>query len=146
MPKTEKPEAEHQRVVLRDEEVLEHGHAGEQADVLEGAGDPRLPGDPVTRQALQKVGRAVRLPQGDHALGRLVEAGDAVEDGGLSSAVRPDQGGDVAAPRLERQVVDGDEAAEAHRQMLDREDGVMPPAHQPCPSFTREPEIALRSL
>ena len=32
--------------------------------------------------------------------GRLVEAGDAVEDGGLAGAVRADQRGDVAAPDL----------------------------------------------
>ena len=30
----------HQRVVLRDHEVLEHAHLAEQADVLEGPGDP----------------------------------------------------------------------------------------------------------
>ena len=27
----------HQRVVLGDDQILEHGHAGEEADVLEGA-------------------------------------------------------------------------------------------------------------
>ncbi len=31
----------HQPVVLRDHQILQHRHAGEQADVLEGAGDAR---------------------------------------------------------------------------------------------------------
>ena len=78
--------------------------------------------------------------------GRLVEAGDAVEHRRLAGAVRADQRGDVAAADLERQVVDGDEAAEAHRQMFDDEQGIGLPAHQPCPSLTRSPETALRSL
>jgi hypothetical protein len=57
-----------------------------------------------------------------HAGGRLVEAGDAIEDGGLARAVRADQCGDVAAFGCERQVVDGDNAAKAHREMIDGED------------------------
>ena len=59
----------------------------------------------------------------DAAFGRLVEAGDAVEHGGLAGAVRADQRGDVAARGREREVVDGDEAAEAHGQMVDPQDG-----------------------
>ena len=66
-----------------------------------------------------RIGRGA----GDAAFGRLVEAGDAVEHRGLAGAVRADQRGDVAAPGLEGQVADGDQAAEAHRQMLDLEDG-----------------------
>ena len=58
------------------------------------------------------------------ALGRLVEAGDAVEHGGLAGAVGADQRGDVAAPGLEGEVVDGDQAAEAHGQVLDLEQRV----------------------
>ncbi len=50
---------DHQRVVLRDEQVFEHRHAGEQADVLEGAGDLGLPGDAMAGQALEQEGRAV---------------------------------------------------------------------------------------
>ncbi len=39
---------------------------------------------------------------------RLVEAGDAVEHRGLAGAVRADQRGDVAAARVEGEIVDGD--------------------------------------
>ena len=133
----------HQLVVLRDHQVLEHGHAAEQADVLEGARDPRMLGDLVVGHALEQVElpSTVVLPlavdrgrrsetapgverHGDPPLGRLVEAGDAVEDGGLAGAVRADQRGDVAAADGEGKVVDRHQAAEAHGQMLDREDRV----------------------
>src|SRR4051812_18431956 len=137
---------DHQRVVLGDKQVLEHRHAGEQADVLEGASDLRLPGDAVAGEPLEEVRRAVRVTQRDHALGRLVEAGDAVEDRGLAGAVRPDESGDVASPGLEGEVVHRDEAAEAHGQVLDREDRVAGRSHQPCPSFTSAPEIAFLSF
>ena len=44
----------HQRVVLRDQQVLQHGHAGEQADVLEGARDLGVLGDAEVEQPLQR--------------------------------------------------------------------------------------------
>ena len=59
------------------------------------------------------------------AFGGLIEAGDAVEDGGLACAVRADDGGDLATPRGEREPVDGDKAAEAHGEMLDAQDLVL---------------------
>src|SRR5262245_6161220 len=69
---------------------------------------------------------------------RLVEAGDAVEHGGLAGAVRPEQRGNLAPFRGKGQLADGDDAAKAHRQAIDGEDR---PAH-PCPSLTRSEEIA----
>ena len=131
--------------MLGDQQILQHGHAGKQPDVLERAGDARLLRDQKIGHALEQKKRAVgshhaalaavgqgieRVPhrgiaalQRDAALGRLVEAGDAVEHGGLAGAVRPDQRGDGAALDVEGQIVDGDEAAEAHGQMLDAEHG-----------------------
>ena len=110
---------DHQRVVLRHQHVLEHRHAGEQADVLERARDARLLRHQVVRHALEQEQRAVAVAQAagaalgqrldlvpdravavrerDAPLGRLVEAGDAVEHRGLAGAVRADQRGDVAA-------------------------------------------------
>ena len=79
-------------------------------------------------------------------LGRLVEAGDAVEDGRLAGAVGADERGDVAAADRERQVAHGDEAAEAHGQVLDDEQRIAQPAHQPCPSLTWAPDTAFASL
>ncbi len=138
----------HQLVVLRDEQVFEQRHAGEQADVLEGARHLGLGWDLEVGQALEQILPAVAAGQCDHALGRLVEAGDAVEHRRLAGAVRADQRGDLAATRLEGKIADGDKAAELHRQMVDPQDRVghdRNSAHQPCPSLVKELETALRS-
>src|SRR5690606_7040903 len=87
----------------------------------------------------------------DHAHRRLVETGDAVEDRGLARAVGADQRRDLATLRLEGEVVDGHQSAEAHRQMLDLENGIVLHRihlgrHQPCPSLVKLPETVLRSL
>ena len=68
-------------------------------------------------RSFHKRGSAVA--QADAAGMRLVEAGDAVEHRGLAGAVRADQRRDLALARLEGQIIDGEETAEAHRQMLD---------------------------
>ena len=80
-----------QPAVLADQHVFQRGHVGEQADVLERAGDAQR-GDLVGRQPGDV------LPVEEHApAGRLVEAGDRVEEGRLARAVRPDQADDRAA-------------------------------------------------
>ncbi|MPN59554.1 hypothetical protein SDC9_207275 [bioreactor metagenome] len=70
----------------------------------------------------------VRRDQGvaepDFAVCRLVDAGHAVERGRLSGAVRPDQGDDLAAANLHRQVVDRDDAAELHRHIVQSKHGL----------------------
>ena len=71
--------------------------------------------------------------------GRLVEAGDAVEHGGLAGAVRADQRGDLASLGAERQIVDGHNAAETHGQTIDVKNVI---AAHPWPSLTRSDEIA----
>ena len=113
----------HQHVVLRHHQVLQRGHAGEQADVLEGARHARELCDAEVEQPLQQVGFAVGMFEPHHAGARRVEAGDAVEHGGLAGAVRPDQRGDLAALRREAQGVHRDQAAEPHGEVLDLEDG-----------------------
>ncbi len=139
----------HQLVVLGHEQVLQHRHAGKQADVLEGAGNLGFGGDLEIGQALEQELLSVAAGEADHAFGRLVETGDAVEHRGLAGAVGPDQRGDLAAPGLEGQVADGDQPAELHRQMLDLEKRVVhgwARVHQPCPSLVKEPETAFRSF
>src|SRR5690348_5694616 len=83
-------------------------------------------------------GRAV--PQRDAAFRRFIKSGDAVEDGRLARAVRADQGGDLALARLEREIVDSGEPAEAHGQVLDAQEG----GHYPRPWPTRSAPIRLR--
>ena len=78
--------------VHADEHVLERGHALEEADVLERAPDAAL-GDRVRRLA----GDVVAV-EDDLARGRLVDAGEHVEERRLAGAVRPDQADDRAAP------------------------------------------------
>src|SRR4051795_4500724 len=70
---------------------------------------------------------------------RLVEAGDAIEHRGLAGAVRPDQRGDLLALCGKGEIVDRDNAAEAHRQAFEPENVAL--AH-PWPSLTRSDEIA----
>src|SRR4029450_2182950 len=53
----------------------------------------------------------------------LVEAGDAVEDRGLAGAVGADDGGDLLRPADEGDVVDGNEGAEAHGEVLGLDQG-----------------------
>ena len=74
--------------------------------------------------------------------GGLVETRYAVEDRRLAGAVGADDGGDLAAPGGERQIVDGNETAEAHGEMLDREQRGGRRDHQPWPSPTRSPRTA----
>jgi hypothetical protein len=64
-------------------------------------------------QALNRLGVERADPrEGKTAGTRLVESGDAIEDRCLAGAVGADERGDVAAPDLEGQIVDGGEAAE----------------------------------
>ena len=93
--------------VAADEDVLQDRHVGEQADVLEGAGDAGL-GDQVG------LGRQDRALVGDGALGGDVQAGEAVEEGGLAGAVGADEADDLAGVDGEVDGADGGEAAEAH--------------------------------
>ncbi len=166
MPSAVKSGRHHQRVVLRDQKILQHAHALEQADVLEGARHARLLRHQVIRHALEQEQRALRpvqaaraargqrielvpqpplaVLQRDASFARLVEAGDAVEHRGLAGAVRPDQRGDGAALGLEGQILHGDQAAEAHGQMLQPQHGVARIDH-PRFSFNRSAGIVLRS-
>ena len=42
-------------VVLRDQQILQHGHSGKQADILKCTGDPRLLRDEVVRHAFEQI-------------------------------------------------------------------------------------------
>src|SRR5215468_6981436 len=108
----------HQWVVLRDQIV---GHPLEQKEKAVAAADAARAPLGQGAQLLPHAGIAEL--QGDAPLARLVEAGDAVEHSGLAGAVWPDQGGNIAAAGGEGEIVDGDEPAETHAEMLDAEHG-----------------------
>ena len=109
-----------------DPDVVEHRQIGEQRDVLEGAADADF-GDPV-RRARQD---APALDQ-NVAGARLVEPGEAVEQGGLAGAVRPDQAEDCALVHVERHAVQGNDAAEHDADVANREQGPFPCASCAC--------------
>ncbi len=100
--------------------------------------------DVVIVEPLQIEALAVGMGELHQPFGRLVEAGDAVEHRGLAGAVRPDQRGDVVAADRERDVVDGEQPAEAHGQVLDLEQGSGLPRLHALPSSTRSLGIGAR--
>ncbi len=102
--------------VAADEDVLQDGHVGEESDVLEGAGDAGL-GDEVG------LGGQDGALVADLAFGGDVEAGEAVEEGGLAGAVGADETDDLAAVDGEVDVADGGESAESHGDAAGVEDG-----------------------
>jgi hypothetical protein len=53
--------------------------------------------------------------------GGLVEASQAIEDGCLACAVRPDNRGDLPVGSFERDIVNRDKPAKPHRQVLNDE-------------------------
>jgi hypothetical protein len=107
----------HQLVVLGDHQVLQHRHARKQANVLERPRHFGLLADLVAQHALQQV--LAIGPQGQPSHGRLVEAGDAIKDRRLARAVGTDDRGYLARPGGEGDIVDRNEAAEPHREVLD---------------------------
>ncbi len=95
-----------------DHDVLARGHVVEEANVLERAADAPL-GDRVRRLARHVLAAELDLPGG-----RLVDAGEHVEERRLAGAVRADQAGDRAFGDREVDVVDGDEPAELLPEVL----------------------------
>jgi len=58
---------------------------------------------------------------------RPLEPDHDLQEGALAGPVRADDGDDVAVVDLERDAVDGREAAEAFRDVVDLEEQVRPP-------------------
>lgn len=106
-------------------------------------------------QPLEEGGRltaAVASQLSDGASCMLVASERAVKEHGLTPrarvhhiSVRGDQGGDVAAPNLEGDVVDRRQPAEAHGEMLDLEQRVGLPRPHARPSLTNVPDMLLAS-
>ena len=95
-----------------DHHVLEQRHAGEQRQVLEGAGDA-VAGDAVRRHAEQVVALE------EHpALGRLIDPADDVEHRRLARAVRTDEATDLAFVDGEAEAVECCDPPESHRHAL----------------------------
>jgi ATP-binding cassette, subfamily B, bacterial len=88
-------------------DVLQHRHVGDDLHDLEGPGDPQL-ADPV-RAGVGDIPTAEEDPAAIHS----VEAGDAVEQGALAGAVRPDDAHDLSLVHPEGDIVVGEQSPEA---------------------------------
>src|SRR5262249_2701585 len=102
--------------VQSDQHVVEYAVVLEHAGALERP-DQAKPGDLVRLEAVQQGAAIAHL-----AAAGLEEPGDDVECGSLARGVRADQPDDLALRHREVEVGKGDEAAEPHRDVLDRED------------------------
>ena len=102
--------------VAAEQQVLQHGGVLEQLDVLERPRDAP-PGDLVRRHP-----RDVLAAEEQAARGRVVDARDQVEDGGLARAVGPDDGEDLPGLHLEAHAVERLDAAEVDREPVRREE------------------------
>jgi hypothetical protein len=100
-----------------DHDVVHDAHFGEGADLLPGAGHAEL-AHGVGMQAVHAL-----VVEDDLSARRRVISGNAVEQGGLSGAVRADQAHDHALPYLEGNVGVGREAAEELAHPFYLEDG-----------------------
>ena len=136
--------------MLCDDDVLENAELGEQTDILEGTGDALSgyhigsEGDDliVHTHILTGIGLfhfALRVVLNDRlahevylAVGRLIDAGDAVDRGGLARAVRADKGDYLTLVDIEVQVIDGDNAAELHGYIFNMQNVF---SHCPVPPF-----------
>jgi hypothetical protein len=92
--------------VAAELDVVEHRHAAEQRDVLEGAREPEL--------GALRGGQAgdVLAAEADVAAVGPVEAGNGVEQRGLAGAVGADHGRDGTGRYFEADAVQGRHAAE----------------------------------
>ena len=108
----------HQPVVLGDDQVLQHRHLGKQAHALKCAhhARPLRDAEPIEPFELEP---AVAVAKRQPAHARPVETGKAVEHRGLAGAVGADNGGDLAVAGDKRKIIDRNQAAETHGEMLD---------------------------
>ena len=96
-----------------DEQVLQHGRLLEQLDVLKRAGDAE--GGHVIGLEAQKI----LAVESDRPRGRRIETRHQIEQRRFSGAVRPDKREHFALIHMHGNVVYGDDAAKALRDILD---------------------------
>ena len=98
-----------------DHDVAADGHAAEEREILEGAADAER------RHAMTRLLQELVAVESDAAGFRLIEAAEAIEQRRLAGAVRADEAANLPAPDLEGHFVQRDDAAEADRQLADRQ-------------------------
>jgi hypothetical protein len=101
------PEEARRRITLAaDHDVLDHGEAREELDVLKGAGEAEA------REAVRGEAGQRRSPELELALGRSIDSGDHVEEGRLPRTVGTDDRLDLAFRHIEAAVVNRPHATE----------------------------------
>ena len=96
--------------------MVEHVHLVKDARILEGAADP-APRNDVGSEAGDRLSLEANLSGAEWQ-----NAGDEIEQGRLPRAIRADQAGHRPLLHREACAIDGDEAAEAPRHIVDLED------------------------
>src|SRR5206468_12093575 len=99
------------------EDVFEHGHFAERANVLERTRKSALCALPA-RPIIDRLAGETDVP-----VALMTEAGNQVEGRGLSRAVRPDQTMHRLRLDMERYAIDRGQAAKAHGEVLKSENG-----------------------
>jgi hypothetical protein len=99
-------------------DVVDHAHALEQRQVLEGASHTHL-GHLAAVHVVERL-----ATEGDGALLRRVDAVDAVEHGALAGTVGADDGADFMLLHVERNVGQRLDAAKAQADVLDVQNDV----------------------
>src|SRR5712691_4645526 len=126
-------------VVRPQQDVLPYGQLRKHPDVLEGTGHP-LVGDAMRRQPDE-----FPAEQADGSCGWPQDAGDQVEDRGLTGTVRPHEADDLALVDVDIEAVDGCESAKSASQAADLQ-GRLASAHTfHSGSSTIAPDTASRS-
>src|ERR1700674_2804657 len=98
--------------------VLQCRHIGEQANVLEGAGNTSF------RYDMRLIGGECCAIEYELATGHSVQAGEGVEQGGLAGTVWPDQAEYFAAIDGQRNVRQRSEAPKPLGDMIDLKQGL----------------------
>ena len=98
-----------------DQDVVAHRHGLEQGKILKRPTDPET-GNAMARQLQQTLACEV-----NGAGAGLIEAAQTIEERRLAGAVRADQAADLPGLDIERDIVEGHDPAEAHRQSFDAE-------------------------
>ena len=96
-----------------EEDVVLHDEGAEQSEVLERAADAERR-DAVHRHIEQR-----HIIENDAAAVGLIDATEAIEQGGLAGAVRADDAADLAAPHVKTDIVERDDAPETHAETAD---------------------------
>ena len=105
--------------VQSDQHVFEYTVVLKNARALERP-DQAKTGDLVRLEAVQQGAAIAYL-----AIRGLQESGEDIECGGLAGTVRADETDDFAVANRQIQIGNGDEPAEMHRDVLDRENDLL---------------------